>query len=74
VDGSTTASTRRFRPIVSIIACRKISSLPERAKLSRAPAFTRPSVNVWSSIAMTCAFWLSMIHANRRFAFTASST
>jgi len=40
-------------PIESIIAWRRISSLPDRAKLSRAPAFTRPSVSVWSSIAMT---------------------
>jgi hypothetical protein len=72
LDGSTTASTRRLRPIVSIIACRRISSLPDRAKLSRAPAFTSPSVRVCSSIAMTCAFWLSMIQANRRLAFTAS--
>ena len=58
--------------MVSIIACRRISSLPDRAKLSRAPAFTRPSVRVCSSIAMTCAFWLSMIQANRRLALTAS--
>jgi hypothetical protein len=31
---------------VSIIACRKISSLPDRAKLSRAPAFTSPNVKI----------------------------
>src|SRR3954447_12542999 len=59
--------------MVSIIAWRRISSLPERAKLSRAPAFTSPSVRVWSSIEMTWAFWLSMIQANRRLVFTASS-
>jgi hypothetical protein len=47
---------RRLTPIVSMSAWRRISSLPERAKLSRAPAFTSPRVKVWSSTAMTWAF------------------
>lgn len=71
-EGSTTASTFQWTPNCSASAVRRTSSLPLLAKLSRAPAFRKPSWRVVPSKPVTCAFWLSRIQVKRRLFLTTS--
>ncbi len=67
-----TASIFHWTLNCSASACRRTSSLPLPAKLSRAPAFTKPSWRVVPSKPVTWAFWLSRIQVKRRRFLTAS--